>query len=626
MQLHKTALELFNQAVSNEALNRQRAREDIDFALELDQWPEGVESQRKQLGKPTLTSPMPAKYLRDIVNQARALRPSIRVKPVDSGADVGTSQIIEGLVRSIEYQSAAESIYDSALEQAVVGGVGYMRVSTDYAHDKSFDLELKLERVIDPFMVYGDPKAMGYDSSDWDDAFVLSVVPQTTLRRDYPGKPGFTSFGADVDTACDGDIVICEWFHRRYSLATILLLSNGVVVNEADFDAAFYEVQGISVVASRQTQQSKVMHYTLDGDAVLSEAIWPGKYIPIIPVYGIDYIARGKRVLKGAVSDAKDAQIMDNYWASTATELVANAPKVPWIAEENALVDAMSWAKSGRADVPYLFYRKGAQPPQRPGSDPAPAATLMAQASASSVVKAVMGADAPASVMSGSPGPAQKPRNALSSMANYHFVDNLTRAIRHVGRVLVDAIPAVYNNRSVLRILGDDGKDATVDMAKVAFDAGIYDVDVKAGESYATRREETRYALTELLRTYPEATPLVGPLLLDNLDIPGIEQVKAQLMDKAVPSVSGPSIDQQIQLRTLDNEALKLRVESERLRLDAEQQQFDQAMKLRELDLKAKQAVVDFAVDKEALAIKQQAQDLSEVKAGVDIATQYVKL
>lgn len=626
MKLHETALKLFTQAQSNEALNRQRAREDIDFALELAQWPEGVEDQRKQLGKPTLTSPMPAKYLRDLVNQARALRPSIRVKPIDNGADVKTSQVIEGLIRSIEYQSTAESVYDSALEQAVVGGVGYIRVSTDYAHDMSFDLELRLERVIDPFMVYGDPKAMGYDSSNWDDAFVMSVVTKASLTRDYPGKPNFTSFNADVDTACDDDVVVCEWFHRVYEPTTILLLSNGVTINEDDYDAAFYDVQGISVVTSRQTQVSKVMHYMLDGESVLSEAVWPGKYIPIIPVYGIDYIARGKRVLKGAVSDAKDAQIMDNYWASTATELVANAPKVPWIAEEGALVDSSSWAKSGRADVPYLFYRKGAQPPQRPGSDPAPAATLMAQAAASSVVKAVMGADAQAGVMSAAPNAAQKSRTALSSMTNYHFVDNLTRAIRHVGRVLVDAIPAVYTNRSVLRILGDDGKDSVVDMAQIAFDVGIYDVDVKAGESYATRREETRYALTELLRTYPEATPLVGPLLLDNLDIPGIEQVKARLMDQAAPSVSGPNIDQQIQLRTLDNDALKLRVEAERLKLQADQQQFDQAMKLRELDLKAKQAAIDFAVDKEALAIKQQAQNLSEVEAGVDIAAQYVKL
>lgn len=626
MKLHETALKLFAQAQSNEALNRQRAREDIDFALELDQWPEGVEDQRKQLGKPTLTSPMPAKYLRDLVNQSRALRPSIRVKPIDNGADVKTSQVIEGLIRSIEYQSTAESIYDSALEQAVVGGVGYIRVSTDYAHDKSFDLELRLERVIDPFMVYGDPKAMGYDSSNWDDTFVMSVVTKDSLARDYPGKSNFTSFSVDVDTACDDDVVVCEWFHRVYEPTTILLLSNGVTINEEDYDAAFYDVQGISVVASRQTQVSKVMRYMLDGASVLSEAVWPGKYIPIIPVYGIDYIARGKRVLKGAVSDAKDAQIMDNYWASTATELVANAPKVPWIAEEGALVDSSSWAKSGRADVPYLFYRKGAQPPQRPGSDPGPAATLMAQAAASSVVKAVMGADVQAGVMSAAPSAAQKSRTALSSMTNYHFVDNLTRAIRHVGRVLVDAIPAVYTNRSALRILGNDGKDAVVDMAQIAFDVGIYDVDVKAGESYATRREETRYALTELLRTYPEATPLVGPLLLDNLDIPGIEQVKARLMDQAAQPVSGPNIDQQIQLRTLDNDALKLRVEAERLKLQADQQQFDQAMKLRELDLKSKQAAIDFAVDKEALAIKQQAQNLSEVKAGVDIAAQYVKL
>lgn len=629
MPNYDAAKKLFDKCQTTETTNRQRARDDIAFALDLDQWPTGAESARKQAGKPTLSSPLPAKYLRDIVNQARALRPSVRVKPVDNKADKLISRVMEGLIRNIEYQSGADMAYDTAIEHAVQGGFGYVRVSTDYANASSFDLELRIERIADQFMVYGDPASLGLDSSDWNDCFILSLTTEDALKRDYPKRATFSSWPAD-DVHVDDGILVAEWFHRVYESKTIHLLSDGQVVDAAKFTAdlaAFYVVQGITIKQSRVTAVPSVKRYLLDGEGVLSTETWAGNYIPVVPVYGIDYMSNGKRVLKGAVSDAKDPQIMDNYWASTATELVANAPKVPWIAEENALVDSKQWAKSGKADVPYLYYKKGAQPPQRPGSDPAPAAVLMAQAASGSIVRSVMGADQAPKMINGSPTASDNKRSVLSTETNYHFADNLTRAVRHVGRILLDMIPRVYSDRSVVRIMGDRGDDNNIDMTQLPLDVGNYDIDVKAGDNYATRREETRYALTELLRTYPAATPLVGPLLLDNLDIPGIEQVKAQLTAQAQPSVdAGPTFEQQILQQQVQNDARKLDLEFERLKLQADKQRFEQDVAIKKLEFDEFETKTNAALSAENLAIKQQAQNLKEVAAGVDIAAQYVKL
>lgn len=629
MNTYDAAKKQFDKCQTAEALNRQRARDDIAFALDLDQWPAGAASARKQAGKPTLSSPLPAKYLRDIVNQARALRPSVRVKPVDNKADKLVSRVMEGLIRNIEYQSGADMAYDTAIEHAVQGGVGFVRVSTDYANAFSFDLELRIERIADQFMVYGDPASLGLDSSDWNDCFILALTTEEALKREYPKRATFSSWSAD-DVQVDDGILIAEWFHREYVTMTIHLLSDGQVVDAGKFTpdiAAFYAAQGVTVKQSRVTAVPTVKRYMLDGEGELSAETWAGSYIPVVPVYGIDYVSNGKRVLKGAVSDAKDPQIMDNYWASTATELVANAPKVPWIAEENALVDSKQWAKSGKADVPYLYYKKGAQPPQRPGSDPAPAAVLMAQAASGSVVRSVMGADQLPKMINGSPTASDNKRSVLSTDTNYHFADNLTRAVRHVGRILIDMIPRVYSNRSVVRIMGEKGDDNNVDMTQLPLDIGSYDIDVKAGDSYATRREETRYALTELLRTYPQATPLVGPLLLDNLDIPGIETVKAQLIAQTQPQAdTGPTFEQQILQQQVENDARKLELEFERLKLQADKQRFDQEVAIKKLEFDEFSVKTEAALSAENLAIKQQSQNLKEVEAGVDIAATYVKL
>lgn len=629
MNTYDAAKKLFDKCQTAETINRQRARDDIAFALDLDQWPAGAEAARKQAGKPTLSSPLPAKYLRDIVNQARALRPSVRVKPVDNKADKLVSRVMEGLIRNIEYQSGADMAYDTAIEHAVQGGVGFVRVSTDYANAFSFDLELRIERIADQFMVYGDPASLGLDSSDWNDCFILSLTTEEALKREYPKRTTFSSWSAD-DVQVDDGILIAEWFHREYVTKTIHQLSDGQVVDAGKFTpdiAAFYAAQGVTVKQSRATAVPTVKRYMMDGEGELSAETWAGSYIPVVPVYGIDYVSNGKRVLKGAVSDAKDPQIMDNYWASTATELVANAPKVPWIAEENALVDSKQWAKSGKADVPYLYYKKGAQPPQRPGSDPAPAAVLMAQAASGSIVKSVMGADQAPTQMSGTPQAEQFKRATISTMTNYHFADNLTRAVRHVGRILIDMIPKVYSQQTALRILGETGTDVTLDMSKLPLDVGNYDVDVKAGESFTTRREETRYALTELMRTYPAAAPIVGPLLLDNLDIPGIEAVKAQLTQAIGGETDqGPTFEQQILQQQVQNDARKLALEFERLKLQADKLRFDQEVAVKKLEFDEFKTKTDAALSAENLAIKQQSQNLKEVEAGVDIAAQYVKL
>lgn len=615
------ALAVYDKAVALEAENRQRAKEAIAFALDLDQWPASVAAERKAAARPTLTSPLPARYIRDIINQARMMRPAVRVKPVDNSGDLSTSLALEGIIRNIEYVSNADTVYDAALEQAVTGGFGYIRVSSDYAARDSFDLELLIERIPDQFMVYGDPASVAYDSADWDDCIVLSNRTEASLKAEYPGRKSFEPFPADV-TVPEGTITVAEWFHREELPAELMKLSNGAVVWADDFEPVYYAAMGVSVVETRQSSKLKVRRYVLDGSGELSADVWPGSYIPIIPVYGVDYISGGKRVLKGVVSDAQDAQIMDNYWASAATELVANAPKAPWLAEEGSLVAPEQWARSGRANIPYLTYRKGANPPQRLGSDPAPAATLMAQTNANNLVRSAMGMDAGGKVADITSGG----RPATDSLGNYHFADNLARAIRHVGRVLIDAIPHIYTGSRVVRILGEGDKTGAVAVQDLALDAGKYDTHVKVGDNYATRREETRYALTELVRTYPAAAPYVAPMLLDNLDLPGAETLKAQLMSAAPnqQQPAQPTLDQQILLKQAQNAELKLQVEMARLNLDGEKLRLEQAMAIKKAEREDLRIQMGYNVDRESLNIKRQAQDLAEVEAGVDIAAKYI--
>lgn len=246
---------------------------------------------------------------------------------------------------------------------------------------------------------------------------------------------------------------------------------------------------------------------------------------------------------------------MFNYWRTTSTELVALAPRAPFIVEEESLVDEDAWATANTVSHPYLQYQRGAQRPERSQFSSIPAGALQEALNASDDVKAVTGIyDASLGARSNeTSGVAINARKIEGDVSSFHFIDNLTRAIRHAGRVVLDLIPKVYSTPRVIRILGEDGTaepvgvngkqvenplDATqADEIQKIYDlrVGRYDLAVKAGPSFTTRREEAAQQMMDLAKAYgPESATVFGDLLAKNLDWPGADEL-AKRLEKMLP-------------------------------------------------------------------------------------------
>ena len=145
--------------------NRRNFENDIDFARMANQWPEQIKKQRELEGRPCLTINKLPSFIRSVVNESRQSKPGVKVSPVDSGADVDTAEVISGLIRSIERDSSADVAYDTAIDQAVSGGFGFFRIGIDYAHEDSFDLVAKIERVPNSLMVHWDVSSTAFDAA-----------------------------------------------------------------------------------------------------------------------------------------------------------------------------------------------------------------------------------------------------------------------------------------------------------------------------------------------------------------------------------------------------------------------------------------------------------------------------
>lgn len=290
---------------------------------------------------------------------------------------------------------------------------------------------------------------------------------------------------------------------------------------------------------------------------------------------------------------------MKNYWRSTTTELVALAPKAPWVGPEGAFQgeDAHKWETANSDSWAYLSY-KGNVAPQRQPFTGVPAGALQEALNAGDDIKSITGIyDASLGARSNeTSGRAIMARQREGDVSTFHYIDNLARSIRHAGRIIIDLIPHFYSSERVIRILNPEGEPESVQVGSpeaamaaqqgaletqqevqqiYALGVGKYDVAVDSGPSFTTQREEFNAFVTELLRAMPQYADLLGPLALQSFDAPGVDKLMEEIerrQQMAAQQASQPDPEQQAKMA---EQALKAREAQESAALEREKLALD---------------------------------------------------
>lgn len=606
----KSARDFLSRAQSNETTNRKNWKADVEFARMGKQWPEGIRKRRLTESRPCLTVNKLAPVIRQVVNDARQNRPSIKVLPQDDKADPETAEVMTGLIRNIEQSSNADVAYDTAIDAAASGGFGYWRINLDYASDISLDAiqagglgteaftqDLCIKRVINPLSIYGDPNSIEADSSDWMEALVVDKLSEAEFSKKWP-KAAKSSFDSVEWQDCpdgwktDKEITVAEYWVREEVVIPVIAIQMPPSVDEAGGvtpgDVVVMPLeqwqklekegqQGEHVAGPRPVKSYRVTQHTITGVEVLETKKWPGQYIPIVPVYGDEVIVDGERFFRSLIADAKGPQEMYNFWVTQATELVALAPRQPYIGPKGAFrSDQAKWSTANTASHSFIEY-DGPAAPQRQAPPSVPAADLQMSLTASDEIKAVTGIyDASLGARSNeTSGIAIRQRQKEGDVSTFHFIDNLSRAIRHTGKILLDLIPKVYSTPRIIRILGEDGTpenrqinqqyaaqdDAGQQVMRIHdFQSGRYDLAVTTGPSFTTKREESAAQMIELIRAYPAAAEVIGDLLAKNLDWPGADEIADRLKKMLPPNLQdGPNSQLVEQNRQLASENTQLK-------------------------------------------------------------------
>ena len=554
--------EAFQMCEEAEAQNRDMAMDDLQFGRSGLQWPEEVKRQRERDRRPCLTVNRMPTFIRQIVNDARMNKPSIKCHPVDSNADVETAKILNGLIKQIEVNSSADAAYSKAIDDAVSMGFGYFRVDVDFAQDDTFERDIKIERIMNPFSVYRDPRSTAVDSSDWNMCFVTELLTHDEFEASYPDaeKVDFASQSyeqRDNLWYTEDTIRVAEYWTREEVDREIVLLTDGQILDNDVFEAQrdILEMSGILPVQSRTTKSMKVKQCVATGSEILSEIDWAGKYIPIIPVYGEEVVVGENRSFHSLIHFAKDSQQMYNFWRTAAAELVALAPKAPFIGPVGAFnTDQAKWSTANSTNHAFLEYDGGQAPTRQPFAG-VPAGAIQEALNSSDDMKSVIGMTSLGNMEKEISGKGISARQRENDVGTYHFIDNLSRAIRHTGRIIVDLIPSVYTEARVLRIIGEDDTpqmamvnqmtqvDGEPEPRMYDLTTGKYDVVVKLGPSHSTQRQEAADQMMLLVQQFPQAAPVIGDLIAKNLDWPGAQEMGERLQKLLPAALQG--IDQE---------------------------------------------------------------------------------
>jgi hypothetical protein len=509
--------------------------------------------------------------------------------------------------------SDADVAYDTACENQVTYGEGYIRILTEYCDDDTFDQDIKIGRIRNSFSVYMDPLIQDPCGADAQWCLITEDVSQDEYHRLYPDASSantLTSLGVGDQSLSQwlnsNTVRIAEYYYVANDRATLNLYPGNVTAFDGTPEDKQLRQSYGAPLRSRQSDRRRVKWIKTNGYEVLERRDWAGKYIPVVRVIGNEFEVDGRIYISGLVRNAKDAQRMYNYWVSQEAEMLALAPKAPFIGYGGQFEGyEAQWKTANTNNWPYLEVNPDvtdgqgnmlplparAQPPM------ASSGLLQAKMGAAEDIKGTTGQYNASLGLEGNErsGRAIMARQKEGDTGTYHYVDNLARAVRYVTRQLVDLIPRIYDTQRIARIIGEDGEPnhvkinpmqpepvrKIVDQQGVVIEkifnpgVGKYDVRVVTGPGYATKRQEALDAMSTLLQGNPELWAVAGDLFVKNMDWPGAQEMAKRFSRTIDPKLLSDEDDPALQAANQQIQALMQEVQQMAGMLQNVQQSFE---------------------------------------------------
>lgn len=641
--------------------NRDMVREADHFLNKRDgQWEPEILS--RFAGKPKYTFDEANPIVDDIMGEMEAAEFSIRVSPSGGAASKETSQIFEGIIRTIENISKATHVYNRAARIMVGTGLDGWRIVQAYRDDNSFQQDLLIKKIPNfQDSVWFDPGAVEPTMEDASEAWVLTSMTRKDYEKRYPKGSG-ASVGNLISQQVYSykkphEVIVGEYLYKVKRKRTLALMSDGTVfeVND-DFEQVQDELakEDITITRTRERDYYEVYQKVFDGNDWLSDAKKTVFcHIPIVPVFGNFRISENKVIYRGIVESIRDAQRVINYAESRKIEEGALAPRGKiWMTKDQAASGdvrrTLRTLNTNMDPVQFYDYIDNQQPPQYMGAPASNPGLVETSQSAQNFIQRTSGTfdEARGSAPAHRSGTAVNLLQQKSDNPKRKWFSSVEVAISHTARIIVNAIPKVYDTQQQMTLTGQDGITDEITIRKRVKDdqtgkivelndlsKGNYDVVCSSGPAFQSRQQETVKAINEMAAIDPSIMGLGADIMLNNIAAPGIgliaERKRIQMLNAGIIPTSQMTEDEKAaakekaeqppEMSPVDEANAKIAAAQE---ADVQGKNTERAAKLdleqQKLQLKKMEIQIKSQLEQEKLAQEQQKQLVEAVSSVVE--------
>lgn len=526
------------------------------------QWEDHVKNTMTTQQRPRYSFDRCNDIVDDIAGEMEQADFDIKVKPSGGDATKDIAKTYDGLIRNIENLSNAVDVYNSAGRSMVRAGFDCWIVNQRWGDNDTFDQDLYIDPIADAVdRVWFDRKSVLQTREDANHGWLLQNIDKDTYKEKWPKGSG-QSVSQDDATYDDADVIIVgQIFYKVKRKTRIVEMSNGAVYKDDEkYQSIKDELakQNITEKRSRDRMMDVVKTRLFDGGGWLKDAEdTVFDYIPLVPTYGNFSVSEKKVVYWGIITKKMDAQRVFNYAESRKVEEGALAPLEKILATDEQ-VDGHEdeWSKLNTSADPALLYshQLNAPPPYKiGGAQINPGLESVSQA-AQMQLQSTAGLDRlPGEALGLQSGVAVELKQNKGDTRNYKYTVSQEKAICHTAKILIHAIPKVYDSKRQVRILNEDDSFDMVLLNEPVFDEdtqrlvtlndmnqGVYDVTCSSGQSFKNRQSETASAFTEMAAIDPSILEEGKDIWYGSLQSPGFDHLaerarRNMLLQGAIP-------------------------------------------------------------------------------------------
>lgn len=527
------------------------------------------------VGKPPITCNILEGFVMQQIAEANENEPSPMVRNAEGVSPMQETQeetrkILQQHLKAVINNPNNDQLADKLKKDMYGGGFTAVKLWIDYANEGSMQKVIRYDRVFNPCFTFFDPMARASHKGDGE--FVGECVPMTEhqFKNEFPGvdisdvkfsaSSNVKSFTWAYKNEKRKILLVAYYYTKKSKKQKILELSNGQVMTPAEYEELLlnwslqgYIEQAPEIVNSRMSTVTKICRYTLcqtkmlayeetefsifpiifgDGNSVEVQESWAGAYQQFTKPYCLH---------------AKGIQKLADFTLQTMGAEIENMVMTKFMAAIEAMPDDSDYLDAYRnPQSPSVMLYKSHMDGNPNAPLPAPTPIPRTQTPAV-VMDTFHSTDAKTQMALGSfqmqeglqsdlSGKAMLQSQVMARKNAVAYEMGYLRMYERVCECIIDLIPKVMKLPRSIPIITDEGehKYVTTDGIEAPFmnyDPKTLAITVTAGPSVAAQRQLALQQLTELCKILPSFAKFLdekgGSVLLDNVDIDGVENLKS---------------------------------------------------------------------------------------------------